>query len=262
MGHVRMSVLPTSQKWRNIIQQIAGMHVSDTEVADIAQQTIQNVRDRFRYIMQDDGVLVTFQFLVNLAVASREQNPRVWLLDNIGIELPDNPTPLSFAKAINSYVETRKGSFEYGDIAQKAAGDAIANWYRENQVNTLPLFESLDDPFEVWRKAGNGAGFCELSRLFFAKFTQRYLKYFLEREASAALGNIDKRIEFEERLEEHVDAVSLHAFETAKITQPFAAGWFNKHAIEGVPRESEIKGFLSHAFGKMRDALQREDNKE
>ena len=261
MGHVRMSVLPTSKKWRDVIQQIAGMHVSEAQVADIAQQTIQNVKDRFRHIMLDDGVLGTFQFLVNLAVASREEDPRASLLD-VGIDLPDSPTPLSFAKAVNAYIAPKRGSFEYGEIAQKAAGDAIANWYRENQVHTLALFESLDDPFEVWRKAGNGAGFCELSRLFFAKFTHRYLEYFLGREASAALGGIDKRIEFEQRLEEHVDAVSFHAFETAEITQPFAAGWFNKYAIEGVPSESEIKGFLSHAFGKMRDALQREDDEE
>ncbi len=37
MGHVRMSILPTSQKWRNIIQQIAEMHLSKPEIADIAQ---------------------------------------------------------------------------------------------------------------------------------------------------------------------------------------------------------------------------------
>ena len=261
MGHVRMSVLPTSQKWRNIIQQIAGMHVSNTEIADIAQQTIQNVRDRFRYIRQDNGVLGTFQFLVNLAIASREENPQARLL-NIGIDLPDNPTPLSFAKAVNAYVAPRKDSFEYGEIAQKAAGDAISVWYRQNQAHTLNLFESLENPFEVWRKAGSGTGFCELSRLFFAKFTQRYLEYFLEREASAALGDIDKRIEFEERLGEHADAISLHAFETAEITQPFAAGWFNRHATEGLPSEEEIERFLSHAFRKMRDALQREDDEE
>lgn len=261
MGHVRMSVLPTSKKWRDITQRIAGMHISKTEVADIAQQTIQNVRSRFRHIMQDSGVLVTFQFLVNLAIASREENPQAWLL-NIGIDLPDNPTPLSVAKAVNAYVAPRRDSFEYGEIAQKAAGDAISIWYRQNQVHTLSLFESLDDPFEVWRKAGNGAGFCELSRLFFAKFTQRYLEYFLEREASAALGDIDRRIEFEQRLEEHVDAISLHAFETAEITQPFAAGWFNKYATERIPSEKEIEGFLLHAFGKIRDALQREDDKE
>ena len=261
MGHVRMSVLPTSQKWRNIIQQIAGMHVSEAEVAGIAQQTIQNVRDRFRYIRQDNGVLGTFQFLVNLAIASREENPQERLL-GIGIDLPDSPTPLSFAKAVNAYVAPKIVSFEYGEIAQKAAGDAISIWYRQNQIHTLSLFESLEDPFEVWRKAGSGAGFCELSRLFFSKFTQRYLEYFLEREASAALGDIDKRIEFEERLGEHIDAISLHAFETAEITQRFAAGWFNKYATEGVPSEKEIEGFLSHAFGKMRNALQREDDKE
>ena len=261
MGHVRMSVLPTSQKWRNIIQQIAGMHVSNTEIADIARQTIQNVRDRFRYIRQDNGVLGTFQFLVNLAIASREEDPQARLLD-IGIDLPDNPTPLSFAKAVNAYIAPRKDSFEYGEMAQKAAGDAISVWYRQNQVHTLNLFESLEDPFEVWRKAGSGPGFCELSRLFFAKFTQRYLEYFLEREASAALGDIDKRIEFEERLGEHADAISLHAFETAEITQRFAAGWFNRHATENIPSEEEIEGFLSHAFGKMRDALQREDDEE
>ena len=37
---------------------------------------------------------------------------------------------------------------------------------------------------------------------------------------------------------------------------------FNKHAKEGVPSEKEIEGFLSFAFGKMRDELQREGDKE
>ena len=72
MGHIRTGVLPKTQRWRDIVQQIAGMHVSETEVAGIAQRTIKNVRSRFRYIMQDNGVLGAFQFLINLAIASRE----------------------------------------------------------------------------------------------------------------------------------------------------------------------------------------------
>ncbi len=255
MGHIRIGVLPKSQQWQDIVQQIAGSYVSETEVADIAQQTIQNVRSQFRHIIRDNGVLAAFQFLVNLAVASREENPQVWLLD-IGIELPDNPTPISFAKAVSAWIKPNRDSFEYGEIAQQAAGDAISNWYRENQPTTGSLFSSLKDPFEVWRKAGNGAGFCELSRLFIAKFTQRYLAYFLDREAAAALGD------FSQQLEKHVDTISLHAFETAKITESFAAGWFNKHVKEGVPSEKEIEGFLSFAFGKMRDELQREGDRE
>jgi hypothetical protein len=255
MGHIRIGVLPKTQRWQDIIQQIAGKHVSEAEVADIAQQTIQNVRSRFRHIMRDNGVLAAFQFLVNLAVASREENPQAWLL-NIGIELPDDPTPLSFAKAVSAWIDLQRDSFEYSEIAQRAAGDAISNWYRENQLTTESLFKSLEDPFEVWRKAGDGAGFCELSRLFFAKFTQRYLSYFLDREASAALGD------FGQQLERHIDAVSLHAFETAEITQSFAAGWFNRHATEGVPSEEDIQTFLFTAFGKMRAELQREGDGE
>ena len=200
MGHERMSVLPKTKKWRDIFEQIAGRQVSDIEIEDITQKTIQNVRSRFRHIERDSGVLGTFQFLVNLAVASREENPQVWLL-NIGIELPNNPTPLSFAKAVNAYIASQKDSFEYSGIAQKAASEAISIWYDQNYVNSPSLLESLKDPFEVWRKAGNGAGFCELSRLFFAKFTQGYLEYFLEREISAALGSIDERIKFGQYLE-------------------------------------------------------------
>ena len=255
MGHIRTGVLPKTQQWQDIVQQIAGSYLTETEVADIARQTIQNVRSQFRNIVRDNGVLAAFQFLVNLAVASREKNPREWLL-NIGINLPDNATPLSFAKAVSAWIELQKDSSEYGEIAQRAAGDAISNWYRENQSTTGSLFEALDDPFEVWRKAGDGGGFCELSRLFFAKFTQRYLAYFLDREASAALGD------FRQHLEQYIDTISLHAFETAKITQSYAAGWFNKYAKEGVPSEGEIQGFLSFALGKMRDELQQEGEKK
>lgn len=255
MGHIRTGVLPKSQKWNDIVQQIAGSDVSEIEVADIAQNTIQNVRSQFRHIVRDNGVIAAFQFLVHLAVASREENPQTWLL-NIGIKLPANPTPLSFAQAVNTWVEPQRDAIEYSEIAHKAAGDAISKWYREHLPTTGSLFQSLEDPFEVWRKAANGAGFCELSRLFFAKFTQRYLSYFLDREASSALGD------FSQQLERHVDTISLHAFETAKINQSYAAGWFNKFAKEGVPHDKEIGRFVEFALGKMRDALQQEDDKK
>ena len=261
MGHIRLGILPKTRKWQEISQMIAGMYASETEIADIAQQTIQNVRSQFRHIAQDNGVLRAFQLLLCLAVASREEKPQVWLLE-YGIDLPDDLTPFSFAKTVRDYVATDKGSCEYGEIAQQAAGDAISIWHDENQSPILNLFASLEDPFQVWRKAGNGAGFCELSRLFFSNFTQRYLNYYLERVVSATLLNVEKSNDFEKQLEKHVDAISLHAFETAKITQSFAAAWFNKRTKEGIPTNKEIKSFLSHAFGKIRDELQQEGKKK
>ena len=207
MGHERLPGLPKTQKWRDIFQQVGGTSVSDT-----AGKTIQNVRSRFRNIRRDNGVLGAFQFLVNLAVASRAENPQERLLD-VGIELPDNPTPLSFAKAVNAFVAPKRDSLEYSEIAQRAAGDAISRWYNENQPIMASLFKSLEDPFEVWRKAGNGAGFCELSRLFFAKFTQRYLEYFLEREASAALEAVLKLLGEKKRVEKAYSSVQIQVMQ-------------------------------------------------
>src|SRR5208337_3172713 len=108
--------------------------------------------------------------------------------------------------------------------AQKAATDAIALW-TEQQKQQPSIFDKANNVSEIWQKANSGRGFCEVARFFFAKFTERYLNYFLDREASAALPSINDREKFSLSLKEHIDDVSKHAFETAKITQSFAAGW-------------------------------------
>lgn len=97
-----------------------------------------------------------------------------------------------------------------------------------------------------------------MARLFFAKFTERYLNYFVEREASAACRTVEQRDLLQAQLREHVDVVSRHAFETAKIAQSFAAGWYNRHAKTAAPTNDEISGFLAIAFGKLREDLRRE----
>lgn len=261
MGHERVGILPKTQRWTDLVQKIAGMYISPVSISDIARQTIKNIRSRFRHITQDNGVKATFQFLVVFAAASRSDNPREQLLA-IGLDLPDTITPLSLARAIRSWVDTRKESLEYSEIAQSAAIDTISIWYKKHNLNELRLFKEIEDPFDVWRKAGTGAGFCELARIFFAKFTERYLNYFLEREASGALRNLYERELFSKQLQEHMEEVSQHAFETAKITQSFAAGWFNKHTRKGFPNEQEIESFLSLAFGKIREELYREGAKK
>jgi len=80
----------------------------------------------------------------------------------------------------------------------------------------------------------------------------------LEREASAQLPSFEARESFAKSLHVHIEEVSRHAFETSKITQSFAAGWFNNHARESRPTDTEIRGFLATAFGKLQEEMQRE----
>jgi hypothetical protein len=256
MGHERVGHLPKTHKWRQLVEQIAGLYSSEIEVSDIANQTMQNVRSRLRGIQQDEGVQSAFQFLVTLSVASRSPEPEQ-SLKAAGIQMPENVTPLALAKSLDKWMSEVEGSFEYHQIAKSAAVDAIAIWHDQHKTTQTKLFEPLNNPYRVWKEAASGAGFCELSRLFFAKFTERYLNYFLDREASAALSSLQKRERFRRQLEEHIERISRHAFETSKITQSFSAGWFNKNTRQGIPDKEAIEGFLSIAFGKIRGELQR-----
>ena len=256
MGHERVGALPHSKRWRDVVDQLSASSGTQQEVAELATATLHNVRLQFRKLHTDDGVVAAFQFLLALAKsASSGGLPAESFAPSINLD--ERPSTLRLVAELRSWVEAQNGSREYADIASKASADAIAIWSAQQNIQPT-LFASNLDSREIWQRADNGAGFCEVSRLFFSKFTERYLNYFLEREASGSMASVADRDRLASHLREHVDDVSKFAFETSRITQSFAAGWFNNHAREGVPSKDESAGFLSIAFGKMREELMRE----
>ena len=261
MGHERLGSLPKTKPWKTVVAQIASFSSSESSVAEITQQTLRNVRSRFDNIESDSGVFSSFEFLVLLAFASKERNPSKYLSSK-GIQTSEKLTPLQLAKEISKWVTKSKGSNEYAAFAQAAAVDSVSEWYRKQNTSQTNLFDSELSSADVWKKSGNGSGFCELSRLYFSKFTERYLKYFLEREASSQINTLANRNRFDSEIREHVAEISEHAFETAKITQSFAAGWFNNQVKKGFPSKKSIQSFLSISFGKMRSELLREEDKK
>ena len=252
MGHERSGKLPSSQQWGRVVTQLAEFS-EEGKVSNVASATISNVRNRFLQIHRDDGVKAAFGFLIALSRSSvSDQSERPF------VDLSSNPSPLRISQSLSECVKAHAKSFEYSDIALKAATDAVGKWTLQQQQQQT-IFPEYSDASEVWKKAGDGRGFCELAQMFFAKFTERYLNYFLEREASAVLPSLQERNDFSDLLEKHIDAVSDHAFETARIAQSFAAGWYNNHAREEMPSNAKIEGFLALAFGKIREELMQEN---
>ena len=256
MGHERVGALPHTKRWRDVIGQLAESSGSPEDVAAIANDTLENVRVQLRKIHSDDGVVAAFQFLVALTKSASSDDPGEASFSP-RIDFEGSPSTLRLIGQLRSWVEAQGGSRKYGDIAAKASADAISLWSSQQSMQGS-LFTSPGDSREIWQQADNGAGFCEVSRLFFSKFTERYLNYFLEREASASMGSISDRDRLSTQLREHIDGVSRFAFETSRITQSFAAGWFNNHARDRYPSKDESRGFLSLAFGKLREELKRE----
>ncbi|MCW3111070.1 MAG: hypothetical protein JWQ09_5576 [Segetibacter sp.] len=258
MGHERVGTLPKTERWKNIVNSISNYTDADDTIIAIAAQTSKNVRRRFININQDGGVFAAFKFIILLAHCAKSKTAFEKLSEE-GIDLPEDFNLYDLAYSIQEYVSKNSDSKEYSAFATQSIIETISEWSKSNETNQSNLFESNENSLELWQKASNGAGFCEISRLFFSKFTERYLKYFLEREAASKIDNLFDRTQFNKNLERHVDRISKHAFETSKITQSFAAGWFNKYAKEKLPTDKRINGFLSFAFQKINSELIREE---
>lgn len=261
MGHERVGTLPKTEKWRGIVQSINSYNGAKEPIENIASQTTKNVRHRFQNIEADGGVFAAFKYVLALAHCSKSDET-FEKLEQHGIDLPKDFNLYDLAYSLQQYVNSNIDSKEYSAFASQSMIETVSEWAKKHETNQISLFESGNKGLELWQQAANGAGFCEISRLFFSKFTERYLKYFLEREAASTINNLYERKKFNENLEQHVDRISKHAFETSKITQSFAAGWYNKEVKADIPSDKKIKGFLSFAFKKINSELIREETKD
>ncbi len=260
MGHHRLNWLPKTKAWRLIVQELGEFALGSSDISLIARNTLQQVQKRFERLENDPSIKASFEFLVKLAYAFRQNDPVQYLIENKIIEKGEL-SAIKLAKAAQNYKPDEINSEEYETFAKQAAVDTINNWYAANLERGQSLFSEDIDGVAIMRKAADGRGFCEISRLFFSKYTERYLRYFLEREASNVITNLNERERFSDEIKNHVNEISKHAFETAYITQSYAAGWFNKYVGDTLPEDKQIIGFLTHALSKMKQELLHEEEK-
>lgn len=251
MGHERVGYLPKSKKWRAVVAEIADCADQPAKVSELAANTLAAIGERYSRLAAEASVQASFAFLVDLARSAATDT---------SLSPPSTSKgPLQIAQELERELP-RSGSLELRALAHQAATDAVIKWTSESTPPWGELFieESSRPPLQG---LGTGAGFSEVARLFFASLTERYLKYFLEREASAVIPHLHKREVFGRELDKHIAQLSRHAFETTKITQSFAAGWFNKRATAPAPpSRREIHRFLSYVFSKLREDIKRSSN--
>lgn len=258
MGHRHLPDLPKSERWTQIVGRLATFD-DQSDAAEIARETVEAARRGFERLATDKGLAAAFSLLASVAAAAKTTDPAATLLRQ-GIVVDARLSPLSLARALRATMPEAAAP-EQAALVERAASEAIGVWHRTRmQAEEGPrLFAMTPDPVAPWRDASNGAGFCEVSRLFFGRLTERFLGYYLDRAASRQMSDLWQRAEFDRALSSHVETISRHAFETAKITQSYAAGWFNKHAVEGRPPSAgAVRGFVAHAMSKLREELRRE----
>ena len=255
VGHERIGFLPKTKQWNAIVQQLSEYEGSDEAVTKIANDTLSCIRKTYEQMPYDESVNKAIKFLALLSYSAKKTDQVSFLNEN-GCSVDNKLSLFSLMNSAKNYIETERDSLEINKIARDAVLQAITTYQGNHISEQLSLFSSQSD--SVWKDAGSGAAFCELARLFFAAFTDRQIKYYIERSAASEIDDYAVLRSFSYRVSQQADAISHHAFDTSKIMQSFAAGWFNKNAVNSIPSDRKVTDFLRYSFGKMREEFRRE----
>ena len=254
MGHIRLGTLSQSKKWRQVVELLE----TGGSVEEIARASA-TAAERSLAAAADDGVFqYVARLLVELPLAARAPGFDEALAD-IGIAQGAHRSLPELMAAISDAIDRRAlllgGRSDLGEMAQMALIESLSATLNQ-QLPTL--FEP--EPREIRRALGqlsSGQRFASFARSFFARLIYRSLDYYLSRELSNHVGPGARFASDADRVAfDH--ALAQHAFETARIVEDFAGGWYGKTVWQkdGLTPQ-KIDNFARFAFEKVRDELGR-----
>ena len=255
MGHVRLGFLPRTAQWNKIVSQLTLYDSDSSIVSKIADDTLSIIKKNYESMPFEDSIIKAISFLANLSLSAKKDD-QIAYLNSQGFTIDEKFSTFSIISSVQKLIVTNIGSLEINKITKDSVMQAIISYQEKHNNNQVDLFGNT--PENPLRSVGNGAAFCELARSFFATFTDKQIKYYIERVAASSIGNSGTLDKFITALSNQSLSIADHAFDTSKLIQSFAAGWFNKHVDNSVPSEKEITDFLRISFGKMREEFRRE----
>lgn len=256
MGHIRLGTLPTSKKWREVVELLTG----NSSLEEIAAASSRAAEFDLKRTSDDPVFQFVAKMLVELPLMARmpvSDAARSELIKSIDVTSPDSISALlsSVNEAIDQFTFENGRSSDIGLIAQSALIESLSSKLRDS----LPsLFEP--QPAEIRSAPGKFAGgqmFGDLARDFFARLTYKSLDYYLSRELANHTGHGARfasdadRVKFEQ-------ALFQHSYETSRIVKEYAGGWYGKTIWRDQNlSDTTIKKFTDYSLKKMRSELGR-----
>ncbi len=264
MGHIRLGAVPKTQKWHELVEQIAGPTLAGTiasaavDIGAIAAQTLDATQKSLDKAADDPGVRYTFYLLTQVALASRTTDWEGALLEH-GIRLTNDSSLFDFTAevqdAIDRYIsQNPSGATDLSEIAQQSAGEAITSLAGSRTAN---LFGgSIADVQNAVRSLSTKKGFGELGQRFFGRFVARFLNFYLSRVTAANLGS--PRLKDLGDVAQFNDALRVHCDQSARIVRDFCGEWYSKTEYQqGIDLENTSR-FVAVALKKLRGELEQQ----
>ena len=254
MGHIRLGTLPRSKAWREVVALLDSNAPIDV-IAEAAAKASE--RDLSR-ASNDPNFQFVSALLVKLPLLARAPGFDEALVD-LGVGDNAMASVTSLLAGIELAID--RNSFEAGfsSDAGELAKSTLLETLSVQMRDRLPsLFEPTSD--EIRSTLGgfaSGDRFAMLARDFFARLTYRSLDYYLSRELANHTGT-EARFANDAQRREFQNALARHTFETSRIVQEFAGGWYGKTVWQNQALDQDsIDRFTRYAFKKMRDEFGR-----
>lgn len=238
------------------------LDASDVDSADVARATVKAAEERLRALASDPSLTHCFWLLTRITWAARGSN-FIEDLANLGIEVrPDDPA-LTFISRVSDRTRDVVADFpesgHFSELASLALRRALSETV--GQQNLSLFGSSVEQLQEACRAYSTRAQFGVLARRFFGDLLARTLRSFVEKELSNHIGPGQGLADIGES-QRFSESLDLHARQSARIMEEFAAGWYSKHNWEsrGEISREEAQGFVGVALRKLRMELKREED--
>lgn len=257
MGHIRLGRLPKTRSWSRVFQALTGDSVTPQQLAGSIAIAAQK---QFSSFERDEAINYCFWVLVRIATAARGKD-FVGDLQQLKLSGRHITSGLDFVQqvgqAIQSELSRRGRRTVFAQMAALSLKEVLSASIIEESKSLFGT--GVREVQAACRAISTQKRFGELAKEFFAKFIGRSIRYLTDKELSnhvaseTALGSPARVVEFQKTLDHY-------CFESAKIVEEFAAGWFSKHNWEtnnNIP-EDAAAGFTSYALNKIQMELREE----
>jgi hypothetical protein len=225
--------------------------------ARLAGATVVAATQQLEELKNSQSINYCFWILVRIATAARSKDFSQEL-KRIGIDSDKVTSGLSFVQQVAKTVSLNTYQRNDSTIFTAMAELSLRQILTSNIAAQSPsLFESSqDDVRRACQAISSKQAFSRVARQFYANFLSRIIGYLTEKEISNYIGP-DKALASPAHALDLQNAINTYCFESAKLVEDFAAGWFSKNNWETNHNITEAitSRFTSYALEKIRMEL-------
>ena len=256
MGHIRVGRLPKTKGWKQVISLFDSV---DSTSSEIAAATARAAKEFFAKKRTDPGLVFSYWIATQITVSARSDD-FVARLKEIGLDISKVENSLDFLSTVASFTRAqtklRGATFPLSDFAQLSLREVLTESIGQQSES---LFGTTREDIKLaCRKYSTPQQFSRLARLYFTKVLNRTLQFFITKESLNRVG-AGRKFEDISHLSEFDRTLESYCYQSAKIVEEFAKGWYSKRNWEGEISEHDAKGFVAVAIDKLRAEIARED---